>query len=1089
VPSLQFHLFGQLRVSRGDESVTAVNTNRLRSLLAYLLLHSEASQSREYVAFLLWPDSEESQARTNLRQLLHHLRRAVPEPERILTDGATIQWKADSDCRVDVAEFLGALARAGDAQRQNDARAERKALSEAAALYEDDLLPELYDDWVKSKRDELRQRCNQALSRLATLLEESSDYAGAIACAERLLAHDALQETTYQQLIRLYALADDRAAAVRTYNQCQKVLRRELGISPGPATRRLFDRLLKSEERAALPLEAPPPSQGTSVPLIARNEEWGRLLECWQLCRHGRTMFALLEGEAGVGKSRLAEELFLHVSREGYAAARTRCYSAHGYLAYASVADLLRADRLKTAVLDLPGSQMTEVSRILPELLLERSDITPPQPLAENWQRRLFFEALTATLRAAARPLLVLIDDLQWCDRETLEWLHHCFCSDPPGQVLVLGTARREEVGRDHALTRLMRDLFQTGQAVELAIRPLDADGTRLLATKIARRELEESYLSGLYAHTKGNALFIVESVRARLEDRECRPGPATPVVRAVITARLANLTAPAYALAGLAAVLGRPFTFDLLSATSDLDESTLAGALEELWLRRIIQGHGALEYGFTHDVLREVTYGELSPVRRRLLHTRVARALEARLREHPESAIGQIAAHYEQAGLPEQAIPYLQRAAQAAQRVYAGAEEADLLQRALKLCRTLPESRNRDRTELELLATLEHAQFTALGYAAPEVGETNARAFLLVKELGDKLYLLNVLGGGWLFHIVRGRLGAARDRSTEFLRAAAEEGESVRAAGHFMCGAVLFHSAELVPAREHLERALEIHPDGCEPPLPMFFGPKVDVFAWSYLSHILWCSGFPDQALRASEKAVKLAREPAHPFSLAIACSYAAMLNLFLGQPEDSERCAAEAVAVCRTHGFPYYLGCASILHAAARAKSACDQKDLNSLRSALDLFKASGAELRLPLYHGLVAEACLKHGLIAEGLAHATAASGYQTQNGETWWQPELLCLQGDLLAAEGRDADVALVCYRSALESAQRVGAKTSELRSAGRVARLLTDRGKASEARALLEPIHAGWSEGFQLPDYREASAVLERTQLRARAGSL
>ncbi len=1086
--ALEIRLFGQLRIRLDGQPITTVNTNRLRSLLAYLLLHGDAPQSREYLAFLLWPESEEAQARTNLRQLLHHLRRAIPGDPMILSDGATIQWRTVSGCRVDVLEFAKRLEHARDAQRRKDAAEERAALEEAVSLYEDDLLPGLYDAWLRSRREQLRQLCNEALSRLSALLEQASDYAGAIRYGERLLAQDPLQEAPYQRLIRLHTLNQDRAAAIRTYNQCQKALRRELGLSPGPATRQLFEKLVKSEAPLAAIPEARAGAPVSAMRLVGRGGELARLLDTWELAKHGRAMFALVEGEAGIGKSRLAEELFLRVTRAGGAAARTRCYPAPGHLSYAPLTDLLRTEPLRAAVMDLAKPQLTEVSRVLPELLAERPDISAPRPLTESWQRRHFFEALAAVIGKAAKPLLLVIDDLHWCDRETLEWLHHYLCHEPGMRLMVLGTARPEEVNREHALWSMSRELMQVGQGVELAIGPLDAETTRALAGEVAQKPLDEGYLWRLHADTKGNALFVVESVRAHLENPECQTVSASPLVHSVITSRLANLSPSAYSLAGLAAVLGRSFRFDLLSAASDSDESTLASALEELWLKRILDGRGAKGYDFTHDVLREVTYSELTPVRRRFLHLRAARALEGVQSEDPETLSGQIAEHYERAGMPEQAIPHYHRAAQVAQRMYADADAAESLSKALALCREVPASRNRDRMELDLLASLEPAQFTTLGYAAPEVGETNARAFVLVKKLGDRRHLLNVLGGGWLFHIVRGKLAMARDRSQQFLEAAADEGESMQAAGHFMHGAVLFHLGELAAAREHMERAVATHVENGEPPLAMFFGPNVGVFARCYLAHILGYSGFPDQGMRLSEEAVALAREPAHPFSLAIASFYAAVLRLIEGDFEASARYAEEAVAVSGAHGFPYYLGCARILDAAAKAMLGTDVEHLNDLREAVAEFKASGAELRLPLYHGLVAEICLKHGLAGEGLAHVAAAFSYEKQNQETWWNPELRRLQGDLVAQEQPDNEGVLTCYRGALASAGRTGARTAELRIATRLARLLIHRGRNAEARAILEPIRSWWTEGFGGRNYRESSKVLRQTERFAGAGS-
>jgi DNA-binding SARP family transcriptional activator len=197
---IRIELFGGLRITCGASPITSVNTSRLQSLLAYLVLHSGSPQSREHLAFQLWPESEEAQARTNLRQLLHHLRRALPaECCLLVSDHHTVQWRTDAaSCAIDVAEF--------------DAAVERGAFEEAIALYQDDLLRALYDDWLQPKREHYRQQFASVLSRRAVQLEAQGDFPAAIRHAERLAAHDPLCEAHHQMLIRLHAANRDRAA-------------------------------------------------------------------------------------------------------------------------------------------------------------------------------------------------------------------------------------------------------------------------------------------------------------------------------------------------------------------------------------------------------------------------------------------------------------------------------------------------------------------------------------------------------------------------------------------------------------------------------------------------------------------------------------------------------------------------------------------------------------------------------------------------------------------------------------------------------------------------------------------------------------
>lgn len=1041
MPPIRIELLGNLRITFGQDLLTSVNTNRLQSLLAYLVLHGEAAQSREHLAFLLWPESNESQARTNLRQLLHHLRRALPvECSLLAADNQTVRWRPDNACSIDVIEFEAAATRAAQAEKEGDFTTARAALEEAARLYQDDLLPGLYDEWLQTKREELRHQLADVLSHLATLLEKLGDFPAGIRHATRLVALDPLREAYYQMLIRLHARNGDRSSALRVYHQCMRTLQRELGVSPGKATQDLFTQALKSEHLPSAPVELPPYAAALPLPLVGRKKEWERLLSCWRKATQGEAHFAMILGEPGIGKSRLAEELFRSRSQVAdCAVARARCYIAQGQLAYAPVAEWLRAEPMRSARAQLPKSQLAELSRVLPEILVENPDIPHPQPLTESWQRRNFYEALNTAFSLAPKPLLLLIDDLQWCDHNSFEWLHSLFRSGASAGILALGTVRPEETGREHPLAALVRELSQSGQLSELPIAPLSVEETAALAVQIASRECDPTFLSGLYQSTKGNPLFVVESVRASLEDQGAKSA-APSRVQAVIAARLAQLSPPAYELAGLAATIGRPFSFDLLAKSTDWDEDSLSRALEELWQRRIIDGRGAGAYDYTHDLLREEAYSELSPVRRRFLHRRVARALEELYAAELENVSGWLAAHYEAAGMAEQAIRYYQAAAAVAKQRFADAEAADLIRRGLHLCCDFPESAKRDEQELELLVMLGPSLVTTHGYSMPEVGETYERALLLSERSGDRKHVFAVLSGAWLFRTVRGHLEESRSlgqRSVDW--AAGEHVPALEMAGHVLLGISQFHLGQLTASCEHVIQALPARGSSSHSAFALFAGPDVGVFCRSYLSHLFSQLGHVDKAASASNEAIALAREVAHPFTLAIALDYAAMMHVFQHESKPALARAAEASALCRKHGFAYYLAWAEILEGWATAVQGASAPGLAQLRHGLDELKATGAELRLPFYHGLLAEVYALAGQPGQALANVASAFAFQNKNGELWSAPELHRIHGDVLLQSGNAAE-AEASYRRAVESAQRTGARLFEVRAAARLSDL-------------------------------------------------
>src|SRR5262245_65966002 len=229
-----------------ERAITTVNTTRLQALLAYLALHTGVQHSREHLAFLFWPDSTESQARTNLRQLLHHLRSALPDAGQFLeTDGQNILWRPTAEFSIDVADFEAcAIQSEEDVKTREPVRA-RKKLEEAAALYRGDFMPGLQDEWAELERKRLRQKYAEVLGSLISLLEDIGEFSSALQHAERLVVLDPFSEASYQTLVRLHALTGDRAAALLVYHQCVTVLRRELDTEPGPATRKLRDPVTK----------------------------------------------------------------------------------------------------------------------------------------------------------------------------------------------------------------------------------------------------------------------------------------------------------------------------------------------------------------------------------------------------------------------------------------------------------------------------------------------------------------------------------------------------------------------------------------------------------------------------------------------------------------------------------------------------------------------------------------------------------------------------------------------------------------------------------------------------------------------------
>ena len=720
-PTLHMHLLGDFSLVAGEAPVTTGVVPRLQSLLAYLVLHSGAPQDRSHLAFLLWPDSTEAQAHTNLRKLLHHLRQALPDADQFLrADKLSLQWlpaNADTAWTLDVRGIEQALARAKQAEQRQDVPALRQALEQVMSLYRGDLLPGCYDEWILPERDHFRQLFLSAAERLLVLLEQERDYDSAIAAAQQLLRHDPLHEATYRQLMRLYALRGNRAAALRIYHTCVTLLERELGAEPGASTRAVYESLLQSDTANTpnTPTKTPTgslESRGTMPPLIGRKAEWRQLQDAWRKAVNGQSQVVLLSGEAGIGKTRLAEEMEAWVNRQGMTTATAHCYAAGRELAYAPVTEWLRTEPFQASLSTLDSAWLTEAARLLPELLIKRPKLPHPAPLVEGWQRQHFFEALARAALNARQPVLLLLDDLQWCDDETLTWLHYLLRFDVGARVMLLCTVRSEETLSEQALRTFLGAVQREGRVTEIALKPLDTLETTALAGHLLRYQPDTAMLDTLYRETEGNPLFVVEMVRAGTLEQHAMENPVVtsapilpslltqasstlpPTVQGVLSTRLAQLSPLARAVSNVAAVIGREFTFSVLAHASKENEDEVVQGLDELWQRRIVreQSAGMAEtYDFSHDKLREMAYNSLSLAHRRLLHRRVAESLVTVYAEQLDSVSGQIAAHYERAGQSEQAIPYYCRAGEAALRIYANTEAVAAFERATALIAAMP--------------------------------------------------------------------------------------------------------------------------------------------------------------------------------------------------------------------------------------------------------------------------------------------------------------------------------------------------------------------------------------------------------------
>jgi DNA-binding SARP family transcriptional activator len=697
---LEIPLLGPPRVRRAGQPVS-FDTRKATALLAHLAL-AERPRSRESLCTLLWPGHDPEHARGALRRTLSALRKSVGE-EWIATAADSVALNAADGLEVDVQRFR-ALAREGASEEDLAAAVElfRGELLEGFALRDS---PE-FDAWHVYEADGLQRELGSALGRLVALVSARGDHSRAIGHARRWLELDPLHEPAHRELIRLYALNGDRAAALAQYRDCVRTLSQELGVAPLEETAALFEQVSEGTLAAAAAPPAPAPAAASraalpsELPLVGRSDQLAALVEA-----HGAASpdgrLAVIEGEAGIGKTRLASELIASVAASGGVVLPACCHEDEAGLPYGPVVELLgEALRIASAALasDVPPQRLADASLLLPELASAGVELPPPVALTGPGAQARLLEGVAAVLGAACRgpaPGLVFVDDVQAADEATLDVLAY-LGRRLRGRALLLAIGWRSEgVPPGHRLRRLATELSRAGEAAVVALARLDRDEVATLVRAVRPEEgphLEQR----VYIESEGLPLFVAEYLAAMAAGGE--PGAPLPgEMRGLLEARLAGLGPMARQLVETAAVIGRSFGLDTVRSASGRSEEETVDGLDELVAHGLVRevgntraarepGSHAHEFGpardaaaasepgydFTHGKLRALVYDEIGLARRRLLHRRVADSL-ARAMPGPEGA-ALVAQHLRLAG---------DHAAAAEQHRVAGEHAASLLAHA----------------------------------------------------------------------------------------------------------------------------------------------------------------------------------------------------------------------------------------------------------------------------------------------------------------------------------------------------------------------------------------------------------------------
>ncbi|HEY6933824.1 MAG TPA: AAA family ATPase [Marmoricola sp.] len=931
---LQVRLLGERALLDADTGQVLARSPRTLALIAFLVLHAGAPQSRGRLASTFWPDSTEQQALTNLRRELHQLRRISGVDGCLAVTAADLAWRDHPDCRVDLGTFRAERAEAVAAASAAERLAHGRAAVEA---YAGELLPGVYDDWVLQARDDLDRECADLCDLVVPAAVTAGDPTTALHVARRRVELQPLEETGYRTLIELQVRLGDRAGAVSSYHRCASVLERELGLQPDPATRAALD--------PKVPLPAVRRGAAPATDLVGRREELARLGELVTASAAGASSMVLVRGEPGVGKSRLLAEAARLARDEGITVLRAQCYDGSGRLALAPVASWLQEPALRPVLDTLPARWRVEVERLVPPVSArERAD--PGRGLADAWQRHRFFQGLAQALLGGGRPLLLLLDNLQWCDAETLDFI--AFLSGEQQHGLLVALAGRD---RDLAASRVHARWLQRrgagGTLHEITLGPFSAGETAALARLLGQPELSEELAGDLHSATGGFPLFVVEAARAGGLDGVPRSAGVTSVLRT----RLSQLGPHAREVAALAAAVGRDFDLALLCEASDLAAEEVVQGLDELWRRRIVD-ECRTGYDFAHDLLRDAAYDQISPPRRWLLHRRLAQALELLSAGRTDEVAAQLADQYSRAGNPQRAFEHYRRAADLATAVFAHAEAIRHNRAALDLLPRLAAGADRDRREMQALRSLAASLNALRGYADGGLAVVWQRLVDLAEVLGERDSLVESLVGLWATRFVQGRNHESRALAQRALEITAElpDRPELRGQADFVFAGAALHFGAADAAVRHFEQACEQAPDQVS--LIIGSHPIVHARAWS--AHGYAMLGNQAGAARCAEAAVGRARSLGHPYDLAIALGYGAVTWQLLDEPARLLRATEELETLSSRYRFAYYADWGVVLSGWATGGAAGTAR----IRQGIAGLRSIGAFARMGYWLALLAD-----------------------------------------------------------------------------------------------------------------------------------
>ncbi|WP_395840272.1 protein kinase [Cystobacter fuscus] len=776
-------------------------------------------------------------------------------------------------------------------------------------------------------------------------------------------------------------------------------------------------RVLRSRE-AIIRFERAHMGGGTLSPLVGRERELERLLDAWRRARERRGSYVLLSGEAGIGKSRLIQELLARVSPERPMRLRLQCWSQYSASALHPFIEVLQRNwlrpersrqenlRVVEAQFQQRGLSPIQVRLLAALMSLPVAEDSPHLRLTPQRQKEETLEALALLLmwNAGEQPVLVVVEDLHWADPSTLQLLGYLREKVERARILFVLSARPE-----------FHPPWTQGPGFEsIALERLPAASTERLVKEVTRgQSLPAEAMRQLVARTDGIPLFVEEMTRVLLEGGASASIPVT--LQELLLARLDSLPRRQKQLAQLCALVGRTFSQTLLVILTGQSEPSLRRNLMGLVSAGLLQlqpDNTGLTYQFRHALIQEAACQSQPRGMRRNSHRKIAHVLEKHFPGVAETRPEVLAYHYEEAQEFQPAIHYWKKGGMLASLRSANEEAVSHLTQALKLLRSLPDATEITKEELQLLIALGVPLAQVKGYQSAEVESTYARAQALFREVGEELPRLELgFWGSFAYYSARARFDDAHEVANLLVSLGARQGNrELLCMGHRMMATNFFIWGDMARSLEHVEQArahsdfdLERHR---ELAVSQSVNPRVAVLAYGTLP--LSVVGQAEQAERFTHEALELAGRIGHPHTMALALTYCALGSQLRWDASTTLALTEQCIPLAREHRiFLWYLW-PSLLRAWALSELGRPEEGLVLIQQTHEQWERSGILAGVHHTLGMMASIHLRLGQAKEGLAVVGDALAAATTVKEYSYLPELHRARGELLRLAGREEE---------------------------------------------------------------------------------